>query len=748
MQPTTDQSDQSGQFQFNQQLASFAKSGVFNHYLVVNEKGELGETHVFKIIWEALKGAFGGRDWSDSRLIEYKVIQFLSDGKKYLNPDNLGPDNLALVEKLAAKTGLKNSTVRQHSELNGLIQSIKTGAFVQEPKEVSEKRIVNFYKHFETSFEKYPADAMQMTQIFQQAIPASSSDKIAQEAADSALHDEGTDVPSTAGSPSVEVPTLAEVMQNKQVKQVKQPQGTSRRAGYFALGTFALMSALAGAYAYFTPRQQAGTEAPQGNVHQGGLDVQEGNIGTLDSVKDIFPYLGPYRSDLTDPSQIYPLRQHDIGYIGIHSVNVSQISGTSLAEADNETASGVESVAMQRFTQNPVIHIRGTDFNREGEFDIAQSLSETASAAGAKAFSAVAVTGGKLYEAAAKVDEVAGNSFFTLTRFGGMIVSGEVGSNISKILDLPLRIISSVTEFPMKCIKIALLLYLVPKFIADKKERDEEAVLVTEARNDIIQKKNEAISKEIEKKALMLRESIAELPDSSKRMTVIFEDGSSKEVAAEALLKGLIGYETKLAAELIEAEGNLKLCRYDLQVVKDADKEAQALRESSEESAREALKSKKITPRMESFAFTPIKGAIMVEETISSAATFFRTDYLERKIREHQSRIERIQQEQKQISRLGKQPLIRLEALLKMKQEKDLKKAIINMAEKIEAQKEFVRDSASSSAFPEPKVLQEESKQSKGPHPLVKQAELEINGELERVHHLSDWGKQKKKRIT
>lgn len=84
-------------FKMNYILSS--QKGILTGHLIVNQNGTLGQTNIFQFIWEKIKGLFTSLDLTDQQLIEFKALQPLHEGKKWISLDEL-KDVVALAKKV------------------------------------------------------------------------------------------------------------------------------------------------------------------------------------------------------------------------------------------------------------------------------------------------------------------------------------------------------------------------------------------------------------------------------------------------------------------------------------------------------------------------------------------------------------------------------------------------------------------------------------------------------------------------
>ena len=147
---------------FKEQLKVLSKPGLFLEYLIVRKNdGSLGEINLISLLWEKLKGFFGLRDWSHPRLIELKVIQFLSAGKNEVQ----SPKEIQRMKLLAWKAGLTQDNKQNHLELNALVNEICN------PLLQGEKDLVrSFAARYSDDLRPFPQKILKIEEAFKKSL--------------------------------------------------------------------------------------------------------------------------------------------------------------------------------------------------------------------------------------------------------------------------------------------------------------------------------------------------------------------------------------------------------------------------------------------------------------------------------------------------------------------------------------------------------------------------------------------------
>lgn len=60
---------------FKEKLKSSSHSNLFTGHLIVKEQGELEQTNFLQSLLEKFKGVVGFRDWTNTRLVEFKTLE-------------------------------------------------------------------------------------------------------------------------------------------------------------------------------------------------------------------------------------------------------------------------------------------------------------------------------------------------------------------------------------------------------------------------------------------------------------------------------------------------------------------------------------------------------------------------------------------------------------------------------------------------------------------------------------------------
>lgn len=117
---STSSSPSNGEQQFRKQLELLSRPGILTGYLIVKEQGTLSQTNLFHALWEKFRGVCGFRNLTNNRLVEFKTLQFLEEGRKWIKSQH----DIERVKILASRVGLTSATEDDHKELRQLINEI------------------------------------------------------------------------------------------------------------------------------------------------------------------------------------------------------------------------------------------------------------------------------------------------------------------------------------------------------------------------------------------------------------------------------------------------------------------------------------------------------------------------------------------------------------------------------------------------------------------------------------------------
>lgn len=103
------------------QLEIVSKSHLLKPLIVKND-GRIARVNFLIFFFEKLKGRLGGQDRTNRFFIEYKTIQLLAWGKKWITPQDTKIHQL--IKKVASRQGLTPDNRCQHLELAAVVEEV------------------------------------------------------------------------------------------------------------------------------------------------------------------------------------------------------------------------------------------------------------------------------------------------------------------------------------------------------------------------------------------------------------------------------------------------------------------------------------------------------------------------------------------------------------------------------------------------------------------------------------------------
>ena len=159
------------ELQFKTQLKTLSHPSLFKH-LRVNEEGSLIDTNFLVLIWYKLKELlFRSPNLSNKYLKEFKILQLLTSGKKWVNTK----DELAMVLALAKRAGLTLKNNQNHSELQALIDDLRSSVLRQPLKKPSVNLAGKFFTHYKKELSVYPASILKIAEAYDMTLPEASN---------------------------------------------------------------------------------------------------------------------------------------------------------------------------------------------------------------------------------------------------------------------------------------------------------------------------------------------------------------------------------------------------------------------------------------------------------------------------------------------------------------------------------------------------------------------------------------------